>query len=334
MSGRNASAELSGWEFQFNAGIVIMLNYIREADSVRMEGTTQDIEVFFNDGRTVFAQAKSCSNPDDNSNASRDWESAVTTLCEACQKAPVRELICVTNRHDPFCDKDSMRKFDHAYALVPFANLPQACKDKISKYCLRKGLSLPTDRFTVLDIEFSGDGFPRYETIKERVSSFLVEIDPLFSGWGSHVLQFWQQQFGMNASQKDRNIRISKRRMIWPLIVRLCDRVDVDWIDDFDGSSIEEIEGSFGSIIEAHSERFDLVSKIMTSYETYKTLHRNKTERETTAAFILEAQQGLSDEFDLRDVDPEIATAVRKLTIEKILMERRKIAKVKKAVGL
>ena len=122
--------------------------------------------------------------------------------------------------------------------------------------------------------------------------------------------------------------------MIWPLIVRLCDRVDVDWIDDFDGSSIEEIEGSFGSIIEAHSERFDLVSKIMTSYETYKTLHRNKTERETTAAFILEAQQGLSDEFDLRDVDPEIATAVRKLTIEKILMERRKIAKVKKAVGL
>jgi len=43
---RNASASNFGWHFQINAAIVLMLENIEFADAVRVEGATQDIELY------------------------------------------------------------------------------------------------------------------------------------------------------------------------------------------------------------------------------------------------------------------------------------------------
>ena len=55
----NASPEVFGFDFQFNASIFLILDNIKEVKTVRVEGASEDIELFMNNGNRIMAQAKS-----------------------------------------------------------------------------------------------------------------------------------------------------------------------------------------------------------------------------------------------------------------------------------
>lgn len=78
-----------------------MLDHIRDAKGIKMEGLKEDVEIKLNDGSYVFAQAKGTMSPDDNSNAIRDLSEALETLSEADASESAEELLFVTNRTDP-----------------------------------------------------------------------------------------------------------------------------------------------------------------------------------------------------------------------------------------
>ncbi len=65
MNNRNASPAAFGWDFQVNAAILLMLENIKEAKRVRVEGADEDIEIAFMDHTKVYAQAKAVEKPDD-----------------------------------------------------------------------------------------------------------------------------------------------------------------------------------------------------------------------------------------------------------------------------
>ena len=334
MRTRNASPSLFGWEFQVNAGIVIMLDYIREAEAVKIEGVTEDIEVILQNGTRVFAQAKSSMDPEDTKNASRDLKKALKTLNDAERIGKVKQLILVTNRANPLNEEKSRRYFSNAYSLVPYSILPSTGQQRIQDICKQEKLALRLNHFSVLALQYSGDGDFRYETIKERVSEFLVDINSHFQGFGKKMLPKWQLQFGQNASQTDRSRIIKKKDMIWPLIVLFCEDINDPWLDDFDDADREAIGERFADVISDHSERFDLVAKIMSEYASYKAAHPDMSRATVQRLFIDEKEGLFIDEFALDSEDAEIAKAVRKLTIGKILQQRRRIAEVKKAVNL
>ena len=54
----NASATAYGWVFQVGAGITLMLDHIKEARALKMEGALDDIEILLDKGK-LYAQAKS-----------------------------------------------------------------------------------------------------------------------------------------------------------------------------------------------------------------------------------------------------------------------------------
>ena len=334
MRTRNASPTAFGWEFQVNAGIVIMLDYIREAESIKIEGMTEDIEVILRDGTRVFAQAKSSMDPEDTKNASRDLKKALKTLNDADGVGKVKQLILVTNRANPLNEEKSRRYFSNAYSLAPYSILPSMGQQRIQDVCKQEKLTLRLNHFSVLALQYAGDGDFRYETIKERVSEFLVDINSHFQGFGKKILPKWQLQFGQNASQNDRSRTIKKKDMIWPLIVLFCEKVDDPLLDDFDDADREAIEERFADVIADHSERFDLVAKIMSEYASYKAMHLDMAKAALQRLFIDEKEELFVDEFALDSEDAEVAKAVRKLTIGKILQQRRKIAEVKEAVNL
>lgn len=56
---RRATSVLFGFDFQVNSSIVLMLENIKELDSLRLEGNNEDIEIKLNDGSLILAQAKS-----------------------------------------------------------------------------------------------------------------------------------------------------------------------------------------------------------------------------------------------------------------------------------
>ena len=65
MSDRNASASAFGWDFQANSAILLMLENIKDAKRIRVEGADEDIEVTLQDKSKIYAQAKAVVKPDD-----------------------------------------------------------------------------------------------------------------------------------------------------------------------------------------------------------------------------------------------------------------------------
>ena len=58
MANRRATAVVFGFDFQVNAAIVLMLENIKELDSLRLEGNYEDIELKLTDDTYILAQAK------------------------------------------------------------------------------------------------------------------------------------------------------------------------------------------------------------------------------------------------------------------------------------
>ena len=59
---RRANAVLFGFDFQVNAAIVLMLENIKELQSLRLESENEDIDLELVSGKHILAQAKSVVN--------------------------------------------------------------------------------------------------------------------------------------------------------------------------------------------------------------------------------------------------------------------------------
>ena len=86
ISEADATASAFGWGFQVDAGIFLFLYYFKDMKSLLIESKYQDIEIEFNDGHKIFAQAKSIQkNCDDNKNKK------FTDALESLIKSPLSE---------------------------------------------------------------------------------------------------------------------------------------------------------------------------------------------------------------------------------------------------
>lgn len=328
----NATPSAFGWEFQFNAAIVIMLNAMCEAKEVKVEGEVEDIEVFLNDGRKIFAQAKGCMTPEDSTNALRDLRKALGTLSGASQTGQAQSLFFVTNRPDPFKMPNTIHRFSNGYSCVSYSDLPDTCKDRIEKIIHEKKLSLEKEKLSVLVFDFSGEGSNRYRIVKQRIAEFLMTLGDNYGGWAQKAMDRWQLSFGKNASSKSK--RISKRDMIWPLIVWMCERGTHECLQDYDESTCDQISSAFGKMINETSERFEFVTKVMSDFALFQKQNQGLIQKDVTKKFISEKSMSFREEFDLSGLEANAAKVVMELTVEKVLRDRVFISKVKKAVNL
>lgn len=94
MRDRRAHSVLFGFDFQVNAAIVLMLENIKELNSLRLEGNEEDIELTLEGNRKILVQAKSVENASsDFSNVRANLKKALMTLSEGTQKVDAKQLI-------------------------------------------------------------------------------------------------------------------------------------------------------------------------------------------------------------------------------------------------
>lgn len=330
----NATPSAFGWDFQFNAAIIIMLENIKDAQEVRVEGKIEDIEVVLKDNVMIYAQAKSCTNPEDTTNALRDLKNALTTLSGVPDAKKAKSLIFVTNRIDPFKEPSTIRKFAGGYSFVPYKELTEKCTNRIEKICKKYSLSLSKNNFFVLTFDFSGDGENRYRIVKLKIAEFLETLEGTYIGLTKKTLERWQYLYGRNASQNDRSKKISKEEMIWPIIVWLCEKDPYNFLQKFDKATSSEIASTYNKIIENASERFDFITKVMYEYAKYEKSNSGKRQDEVTENFISEKSILFHEDFDLSGLDDDIAIAVIKFAVDKVIRERFNINKIKEKVNL
>lgn len=328
----NASASAFGWDFQANAAILLMLENIQNAESIKVEGKTEDIEITLNNGNIVYSQAKSIEDINSVSNLIAKLTEAIRTLSNAENKGDAESLIYITNHSNPFNDKYSSQFF-YGRSKLDYNELPNKCKEKLLKIIAKNKYHIDLNKLKVYVLPFFGsDRDNRDKAIKEAVSEFLEKLDINTPYTPKRILKIWQSDFFHNSTIPDSAIQIKKNDMIWALIAETCSFDKTDrYLNECDEADIDAIEYRYKAIIDNKSEEFMFVNKVLDDYAHYNTqlITRERTER-----FINEEFIRYTEEFDVKNIDTHIKNCLIKIILNKIIAKRRVIEAIKKGANI
>ena len=333
MQTSNATASSFGWDFQRNAALFLMLKDIKVIDSIRVEGAFEDIEITLCDKKKVYSQAKSVENPDNTTNVKKKLREALTTLNNASKQSNIEKLIYITNSPNPFNNTHTMHAFMGATSLS-YGELPQSCRYTIDKMIADNGFDLlDTKKLFVYVLPFYGDDLTnRFKHIKEAINTLLNEMDLSDRGYSDELMSLWQNQFFINSTKKELTFSLSKKSVVWPIVVLLTKSEDASFMtDECDEGELEEILRKYRMVIDTQSEMFSLITKVLFDYRECTDVCTNGKKVECFARkywvnYIQDIPQG--------GMESSIYKLLLQFIIYRILQKRIVIMKVKKAVEL
>ena len=299
MSDRNASASAFGWDFQTNSAILLMLENIKDAKRVRVEGADEDIEITLQDQTKLYAQAK-----------------AVEKL-----------FTYVTNSSNPFNNQRTLSYFTGRTHL-DFDELPTAAQKKINEIIQNNGYTaLDVHKLDVRVIPFYGNDLKnRYKEIQACVNEFLAEVNVDVQGINTEIMEIWQKDLFQNATQSDTAISISKEKMIWPLIVLVVDKTAAnDYKKDFNDDEIGEIERKYKMIINQNTMSYDMISRVLSDHRKSKKAQKQ---------FVADHWNDYLDIVHTIDADDDTKESLVKIILYRILTQRQYIRGIKRGANL
>lgn len=329
----NASASAFGWDFQCNAAIVLALKYIKDnLKNVKLEGKKEDIELNFVDGTTIYSQAKSFQVVNEQSNGSEKFKEALETLNKAAKCGNVKALIYTTNNDvNPFGQRDN--HIDKRTS-IPFSGLDIKNQNKWKKYIAEKGYNLGNlNNFIIEIIPFNGpDDENKYKVIRRSLEDFLDECF-CTDKHSKRILESLQNKFFHNATEKDRDISLTKKDVVWSIIVVYCqsqtDFIDDDYFEkDFDGDNSlkEKVRNEYEDVMKSACCKFELASKAYAEFDDYKS-----TTQKNIKDFIREKWSIFEEDFLV--VAEEFRKMVIFSVVDQILRNRTVITQVERFVG-
>lgn len=332
MTSTNASASAFGWDFQINAAIILLLDNIKAAEQIRVEGKTEDIEITLENNRKLYSQAKSVIDSDNYKNVSQKLADALTTLNTAAQDPNCENLIYVTNSPNPLNDTKTMGTF-YGHTRKEFKDLPQNCKKKIFDTISKKSLtSFDVNKLSIHVFPFfTDDREERYKEVRSAISWFLHNIDADLSSITMDIMDIWQNEFFENCTDKDHLITIKKSEFIWPIIV-IKSRIGSsdDCFDEIDESEWDELKRKYKRLIDNRVDRFQFAVRILADYQDYKP----DNSKDKLKSFIANKWEDYKNEFSNCGLSDVIIEPLIKIIICKILKNKYTINEVRKKVGL
>ena len=335
MTDRCANACFFGIDFQINAGIVLMIEHIKNATFIRMESDKEDIEIELNNKHSILAQAKSVVKAStDFKNVLEKLKKALLSLSEGASKCNADKLIYITNSPSPFNDKD-MNTIFALHAHRSFDSLPQKAKDIILQNTPQNSKFIPEHFFIqVLPFE-SDDEKERYKFVKQTIDDFIGQLNLSTPGLCLKFHDALSNSIFRNGSQHNLNIKISKQQFIWPLIVietdiKRCDNKILELIDE---SLHDEILDKYKDIINDHCEKFEFVTKVLSDYLLFK---ENNKERNTNNInfFIDSIWENYIDNISVPGMNHEIEEGLIKFILYSIIKRRITIQSIKEYTNL
>ena len=323
-----------GFDFQVNAAIILMLKNIKELKSLKLEGNHEDIELCYNDGEYILAQAKSVSDPiNDFRNVLKNLKKALETLSEGEKEVSVKRLIFITNSRNPLHEKINVSVFE-GESYREYSTLSENSKNLIDKYLKSIKNPLDTEKFVIQVLPFETDQREeRYKIVKNKIDEFIVDLNIVSPGIGKKIMETWQNNIFKNGTNKDVDIKLTKSEIIWPLIyiitdISLCDDKILNIIDE---SMYEEVKHRYRELIEIYTERITFFTKVIFDYSVFKS-ERDRSQQ--FLDFIEKKWVDYKDDFPLSDENDELEKALIQIILYTILRNRISIKKIKEGVGL
>lgn len=327
MSGRNASASAFGWDFQANSAILLMLENIRDAKCVRVEGVDEDIEITLQDKTKVYVQAKAVEKPDDTSHVIEKLTKALETLSDAAKNGDGSLFTYVTNSSNPFNNQRTLSYFTGRTHLS-FDELPDVAQNKINEIIQKNEYTdLDVHKLDVRVIPFYGNDLKnRYKEIQACVNEFLAEMNVDVQGISTDIMGIWQKDLFQNATQSDTTISISKEKMIWPLIVLVVDKTAAnEYKANFNDDEIGEIEQKYKMIINQNTMSYDMISRVLSDHRKSK---------KTQKLFVADQWRNYLDIVSTIEADDDTKESLVKIILYRILTQRKCIRDIKRGANL
>lgn len=327
MNVRNASASAFGWDFQINAAILLMLENIKDAKRVRVEGAYEDIEITLHDRTKIYAQVKAIEKPDNTSHVIDKLVKALGTLSDAAKKGDVSVFSYISNSLNPFNDKRTIGYFTGRTHL-DFFELPDIAQKKINDIVQKNGYSdIDVHKLDIRIIPFYGNDLKnRYKEILACINEFLAEMNVIDPGIGPEIMGIWQRDFFQNATQSNTSIDLSKDKMIWPLIVMVLERTAAnDYKKEFNDDEIHEVESKYKMIINQKTMSYNIISRILSDYRK-----SNKTHKQ----FVANHWSDYLDIASTIDADDATRESLVKIILYRIITKRQYIRDIKKGANL
>ena len=327
MENRNASPSAFGWDFQANAAILLMLENIQDAEKVRVEGKDEDIEITLINKTKIYSQVKAVAKPDDYSHVIEKLTAALETLNQAARNGDGYLYTYVTNSPNPFNNQKTMSYFTSKTHLY-FDELPTSAQKKIVEILNNKGFTnIDIAKLDVRVIPFYGrDLKNRYKEIKNAVNDLLNELGIPTDGLARDILNIWQRDFFQNATQPDTTIAIEKKKMIWPVIVLVVDKVVAgEYKKDFSDDEIDEIENKYKLVINQQTLLYDFVTKVISEHRKYG---------KSVKIFVNDCWKNYLKRLENIYADESEKEILMKIILYRILMQRKYISDIKKGVNL
>lgn len=334
-----------GFAFQADAGIFLFIKHFSEVKFISIESHLQDIELVKKNGELILTQAKSSQNPMNANNEKEKLTDALFSLIK-CNNNESDMLIYISNLPDPLKSNDknefNLREVNYKYlsseavsnvdnaieklkvkltSRINDSNTSKKIKDK-SKIVLKHLVNLNKEKLYFISI-------PKYYGDKEedRVCEIINQIQAFLSdkmkytpsmalSMSKRIYEIWHNKcfFDSTLSAKSDRKIIKKDELIWPLITLFSERIDVSNLQEIiDEEITNEIQEKMRYL--SHDfiklNDFELVNKILSSYEEYKKLNPVKNNR---LNFIKDNWLSFENDFkylnedtDFDDVDKKCA---------------------------
>lgn len=329
----NASPEVFGFDFQVNATIFLLLDNIRKIETVRMEGGSEDIELTMNDGSQIMAQAKGIvKGSSDFSNVRRNLKKAIKTLSAADNKS-VEQLILITNSKNPLNEATSKSFFYGPPVAVGYDDLSDDAKKVIDNIVEQLDITFNKNKFQIYYFMFETDNIStRYVVIKDKVQEFInhLTLGQILSA--EDLMQLWQNDLLHNGSQTDVSIKLSKKEIVWPVIVlTLGKQLPSEYIEDYDQGFINEITAQYSYLIKTISEKYSIITKIIFDYNSSNC---NLSMKKRTRKFVADKWTDYVSVFSFESLNEEVQEAVTKVILAKVIQQRYLIDNISRGVSL
>ena len=336
MANRRAHAVVFGYDFQMNAAIVLMLENIKELQSLRIEGNEEDIELTLNNGKKILAQAKAVENSSsDFSNVRRNLKKALTSLSEGAQRTEVQQLILITNSPNPLNDASTQSVF-YGHAHRRYSTLPASAQQMIDGYLASIDTPLDSQQFMIQVVPFeTDDEEERYKVVLQVINDFVGGLNANLSpGIGRKLHGIWRNAVFTNSTQKDASIKLDKKSIIWPIIVLETEitRCGTGFIDRFDPGIYDEVTRLYADTINSCCERVDYFTKVIFDFNHFQGTKRSQLEK--IEEFVDCTWEQYKADFEINGVSGELLEALTKIVLYNVVYRRITINSIKQGVNL
>ena len=322
----DASASVFGWDFQVNAAIFLFLKYLKQVDSVKVEGKYQDIELRLRDDSCIFAQAKSIQNGS-NDYRKKKLEDAIISLVKTPMDYEKDKLLYVSNYLAPIRENNFYNnQIIELKSVVPDKiefekiideiidklksdiltdeNISSLKKHKYSKLVERLE-NMNTEDFLVCSIvPYVNTVQPedKYKVIENLIQEKLTYDFNITSSnmikYVKKILLNWQSTFLLNATTPD---RIKEKTMcklqLMPQIIAIISDKETDNLKELLTFELQDdLEDEYSQYYNQRSfyhDRFEFINKLFDDFKRYNA----DIENQKTNQFIREEWKKYYEEY-------------------------------------